>query len=92
MNDPPLTPANVRIDAARLWGTVMETAAIGATDKGGICRLALTDLDREVRDWFRVRCEAAGCTVTVRGATTRCRRSPSAATSTPSRLAANMTA
>ncbi len=36
-----------------------------ATPKGGICRLTLTDLDRQVRDWFRAACEAAGCTVTV---------------------------
>jgi len=27
--------------------------------------LTLTDLDRQVRDWFRARCEALGCTVTV---------------------------
>ena len=43
----------------------METAQIGGTPKGGICRLTLTDLDRQVRDWFRSACEAAGCTVTV---------------------------
>src|SRR4051812_43174311 len=43
----------------------METAAIGGTPKGGICRLTLTDLDRQVRDWFRARCEVLGCTVTV---------------------------
>src|SRR5437763_63321 len=56
---------NLVIDGERLWGELMETAAIGATPKGGICRLTLTDLDRQVRDWFRVRCEALGCTVTV---------------------------
>jgi N-carbamoyl-L-amino-acid hydrolase len=56
---------NLVIDAERLWGELMETAAIGATPKGGICRLTLTDLDRQVRDWFRARCEAFGCTVTV---------------------------
>jgi beta-ureidopropionase / N-carbamoyl-L-amino-acid hydrolase len=56
---------NLVIDAERLWGELMETAAIGATPKGGICRLTLTDLDRQVRDWFRARCEALGCTVTV---------------------------
>src|ERR1043165_1585243 len=56
---------NLRIDAERLWGELMETAAIGGTPKGGICRLTLTDLDRQVRDWFRARCEALGCTVTV---------------------------
>jgi N-carbamoyl-L-amino-acid hydrolase len=43
----------------------METAKIGATQKGGICRLTLTDLDRQVRDWFKAQCEALGCTVAV---------------------------
>src|SRR3954451_11256011 len=56
---------NLVIDAERLWGELMETAAIGGTPKGGICRLTLTDLDRQVRDWFRVRAEALGCTVTI---------------------------
>ncbi len=56
---------NLKIDAQRLWDTLMETAKIGATAKGGICRLTLTDLDRQVRDWFKARCEAFGCTVTV---------------------------
>ncbi len=56
---------NLVIDPERLWGELMETAAIGGTPKGGICRLTLTDLDRQVRDWFRARCEALGCTVTV---------------------------
>ena len=37
----------------------METARIGATPKGGICRLTLTDLDREVRDWFKARSRGA---------------------------------
>jgi N-carbamoyl-L-amino-acid hydrolase len=56
---------NLVIDGERLWGELMETAAIGGTPKGGICRLTLTDLDRQVRDWFRGRAEALGCTVTV---------------------------
>ncbi len=43
----------------------MEMARIGATEKGGSCRLALTDLDREGRDLFVRWCEAAGCTVSV---------------------------
>ena len=61
-----MTPLpNLRIDGARLWGELMETAAIGATRKGGICRLTLTDLDRQVRDWFKARAEGLGCTVTV---------------------------
>jgi len=62
----PVVPAgNIAIDGDRMWDTIMETAQIGATPKGGICRLTLTDLDRQVRDWFRAKCEAAGCTVTV---------------------------
>lgn len=56
---------NLTIDAARLWADLMETAAIGATPKGGICRLTLTDLDRQARDWFTQRAEALDCVVTV---------------------------
>jgi N-carbamoyl-L-amino-acid hydrolase len=56
---------NLRIDGERLWGELMETAAIGGTAKGGICRLTLTDLDRRVRDWFKARAEKLGCTVAV---------------------------
>lgn len=56
---------NLTIDAQRLWDTLMETAQIGGTPKGGINRLTLTDLDRQIRDWFRRETEALGCTVTV---------------------------
>ena len=56
---------NLAIDAERLWASILETAKIGATEKGGIKRLTLTDLDREVRDWFRDACEAVGCTVAI---------------------------
>jgi beta-ureidopropionase / N-carbamoyl-L-amino-acid hydrolase len=56
---------NLQINGERLWSELMETAAIGATPKGGICRLTLTDLDRQVRNWFKHRAEALGCTVTV---------------------------
>src|SRR6266702_7929894 len=56
---------NLKIDGERLWGELMETAAIGGTPKGGICRLTLSDLDREVRDWFKARAEQLGCTVTI---------------------------
>ena len=51
---------NLMTDPERLWGTLMETAAIGGTVKGGICRLTLTDLDLQVRDWFRAAAEAWG--------------------------------
>jgi N-carbamoyl-L-amino-acid hydrolase len=43
----------------------MDLARLGATAKGGVCRLALTDLDRQARDLFVQWCEAAGCTVSV---------------------------
>jgi N-carbamoyl-L-amino-acid hydrolase len=51
---------NLMIDAERLWATLMETAAIGGTAKGGICRLALSDEDRRVRDWLIQAIRAAG--------------------------------
>ncbi len=56
---------NLQIDGQRLWDTLMHTARIGATPMGGICRLTLTDLDRQVRDWFKAQCEALDCTVAV---------------------------
>jgi N-carbamoyl-L-amino-acid hydrolase len=56
---------NLTINPARLWDTLMETAKIGATPKGGIKRLTLTDEDRRVRDWFGAAAAAVGCTVTV---------------------------
>ena len=57
--------SNVRVDGTRLWDSLMEMAKIGATPKGGVKRLTLTDLDRQSRQLFRKWCEAAGCAVTV---------------------------
>lgn len=58
-------PQDLRIDGDRLWSALMELARIGATDKGGVCRLALTDLDKQARDlvvgWGR----EAGLAITV---------------------------
>ncbi len=42
----------------------MELARIGGTAKGGVCRLALTDLDRQGRDLVVSWAKAAGMTVT----------------------------
>ena len=58
-------PTNLTINGARLWESLMELAKIGATAKGGVCRLTLTDLDKEARDLFASWCKAAGATVTV---------------------------
>ncbi|MGV2837318.1 M20/M25/M40 family metallo-hydrolase, partial [Pseudomonas shirazensis] len=43
----------------------MDLARLGATAKGGVCRLALTDLDRQARDLFVQWCTEAGCSVSV---------------------------
>jgi N-carbamoyl-L-amino-acid hydrolase len=58
-------PSNLRIDPQRLWSTLMETAAIGGTAKGGINRQTLTEDDAKVRSWFRREAEALGCRVSV---------------------------
>jgi len=43
----------------------MELARIGATPKGGVCRLTLTDLDRQGRDLVTRWAREAGMTVTI---------------------------
>jgi len=58
-------PSNLQIDSTRLWGTIHETAQFGATPKGGVRRLTLGPEDKQVRDWFRRACEAAGLQVHV---------------------------
>jgi len=69
------TPNNLQEDIAtiqtptvngeRLWDSLMEMAKIGATPKGGCCRLALTDLDKQGRDLFVQWCKQAGCSIKV---------------------------
>ena len=56
---------NVRINGDRLWASLMELAKIGATPKGGVCRLTLTDLDKQGRDLVIGWARAAGMTVTI---------------------------
>jgi beta-ureidopropionase / N-carbamoyl-L-amino-acid hydrolase len=57
--------AGLRIDGARLWNSLMELAKIGATQKGGVCRLALTELDKQGRDLFISWAKEIGCTVRI---------------------------
>jgi len=59
--------ADSRIDPERLWGSLMDMAKIGATPKGGVKRLTLTDLDRQGRDRFVAWCKQAGLAVSVDG-------------------------
>lgn len=56
---------NLRIDPERLWQSLMTLAEIGATPKGGCCRLALSDEDKTGRDLFVSWCRGAGCDVSV---------------------------
>jgi N-carbamoyl-L-amino-acid hydrolase len=55
----------LRINGERLWGSLMELAKIGATAKGGVCRLTLTDLDKQGRDLVTSWAREAGLTVTI---------------------------
>lgn len=55
----------VTIKADRLWDSLMQMAKIGATEKGGCCRLALTDLDKQSRDLFVDWCKQEGCTIRI---------------------------
>ncbi len=52
---------NLRIDGPRLWASLMALAEIGATPKGGVCRLALSELDAQARRLFLQWAEEAGC-------------------------------
>ena len=42
----------IEIDRKRFVDTMKKQAEIGATENGGLHRLALSDDDREIRDWF----------------------------------------
>ena len=55
----------LRINGERLWASLMELAQIGATPKGGVCRLTLTDLDKQGRDLVTRWAVEAGMTVTI---------------------------
>lgn len=55
----------LHVDGARLWASLMEMAQVGATQGGGVRRLALTDEDRRGRDLFAQWCRDAGLRVTV---------------------------
>jgi len=56
---------DLRINGTRLWTSLMDLARIGATDKGGVKRLALTDLDRQGRDLVVQWGRDAGLAITV---------------------------
>jgi beta-ureidopropionase / N-carbamoyl-L-amino-acid hydrolase len=55
----------LRINADRLWSSLMELARIGATPKGGVKRLTLTEEDRRARDLFAQWARETGLAVEV---------------------------
>jgi beta-ureidopropionase / N-carbamoyl-L-amino-acid hydrolase len=55
----------LRINGPRLWASLMELAQIGATEKGGVCRLTLTDLDKQGRDLVVGWARDAGMGITI---------------------------
>src|SRR4051812_39559470 len=55
----------LRINGDRLWSSLMELAKIGATPKGGVKRLALTDLDKQGRDLVVGWAKEAGLSITI---------------------------
>jgi N-carbamoyl-L-amino-acid hydrolase len=57
----------IRIDGARLWDSLMALARIGATPKGGVRRITLTEEDRRGRDQFVQWAREAGLEVRTDG-------------------------
>ncbi len=56
---------SLTVNGDRLWASLMELASIGATQKGGVCRLALSDLDKQGRDLVTGWAKAEGMSVVV---------------------------
>ena len=57
----------LRVNGDRLWDSLMQLARIGGTPKGGVCRLTLTEPDRQGRDAFIGWAKGAGLAVRVDG-------------------------
>ncbi|WP_408523393.1 Zn-dependent hydrolase [Paraburkholderia fungorum] len=53
----------LKVDGKRLWASLMEMAQVGATARGGVRRLALSEDDRRGRELFSSWCMQAGMTV-----------------------------
>ena len=63
--DTAATAQALQVDGNRLWQRLMTLARIGATAKGGVCRLALSELDGQARALFTQWAKELGCTVRV---------------------------
>ena len=95
-------PNVLEINPERLWETLERSAEIGRFRDVGLRRLALSAEDKQMRDLFVDWAKKAGCTVEIdrlgnifarrAGSDPACRRSRSAAISTPRSAAAATTA
>lgn len=54
-----------KINTERLWSRMMRMAEIGATEKGGSNRVALTPEDKQGRDLFVQWCKELGCKIQI---------------------------
>ncbi|MDA0225270.1 MAG: Zn-dependent hydrolase [Proteobacteria bacterium] len=54
-----------RVNGDRLWRSLMDLARIGATPKGGVCLITLTETDKAGRDLFAQWAREAGLTIEV---------------------------
>lgn len=60
-----MTTMVISVNGNRLWDCLMKMAEIGGTPNGGVCRVALTDEDKQGRDLFVSRCKDAGCSIEI---------------------------
>lgn len=56
---------SLKINSNRLWASLLEMAKIGATEKGGCNRQALTHLDKQGRDLFVTHAKNVGCEILI---------------------------
>jgi beta-ureidopropionase / N-carbamoyl-L-amino-acid hydrolase len=61
----PAPGTRLAVNGPRLWDQLMGLARIGATPRGGVCRLALTELDRQARHFFIERARELGCSIRI---------------------------
>ena len=82
LHSPKSATGSLRVDGGRLWRSLMALAQIGATPKGGVRRLALTDLDGQGRDLVVEWLKETGSRIEIDGAgnifATRSGRNPAA--------------
>lgn len=60
-----MTKGQLVANQQRLWNSLMDHGQIGATEKGGLNRLALTNLDAQGRKLLIKWCQEAGCKVRI---------------------------